>query len=342
METGLRGRVLGSFGALLLVLFAGAVGYWLLGQGRWSLADCVYMTVITLTTVGYGEVLPGFEEVAYVREYTVLLIVFGMGTFIYFASNLTAVIIEGDLRDAIKKTRMRKTIHKLEGHAVVCGAGSTGRHVIEELLATHNRVVAIDRDVEVLEAIEKAHASRSFLYVVGDATDDETLEAANVARARGVVAALASDKDNLYLTVTCRQLNGGARIVARGSDLKVLEKLRRAGADTVVSPNFIGGMRMVSELIRPQVVRFLDVMLREEGTVRIDEVEVPAGSRYAGKSLAEARIREDIGLNVVAIRGVDGAYSYSPGGQFEIEPGATLVVLGPAENVVDLRKRAEP
>jgi voltage-gated potassium channel len=340
MNDGLRARLFGGFGALCAVVLLGSVGYWLLGGGRWTLVQCVYMTVITLTTVGYGEVLPGFEEVAFAREYTVLLIVFGMGTFIYFASNLTAVIIEGDLREALRKTRMRKTIQKLEDHVVVCGAGSTGRHVIEELLTTHHIVVAIDSDQDTLEAIEQAHPKGDFLYVIGDATDDETLTAANVAKARGVVAALAGDKDNLYLVVTTRQLNPGARIVARGSDLKVLEKLKRAGADTVVSPNYIGGMRMVSELVRPEVVRFLDLMLRDRKGIRIEEVQVPKGSRYEGKTLAESGIRADVDLSVVAVRVRDGDYIYNPGGDFSIESGMTLVVLGEVEKVVRLRELA--
>ncbi len=340
MNGGLRARIIGSFAALMFVVAAGSVGYWLLGGGRWALADCAYMTVITLTTVGYGEVLPGFDHVPYAREYTVLLIVFGMGTFIYFASTLTALIIEGDLRAALRKTRMRKTIHKLEGHTVVCGAGSTGRHVIEELLATGHDVVAIDASSEVLEALAEHYPAGHLLYVVGDATDDDILAAAHVAAARGVVAALAGDKDNLYLVVTCRQLNPKARIIARGSDLNILEKLKRAGADTVISPNYIGGMRMASELIRPEVVRFLDVMLRDRRGVRIDEVAVPTGSRYDGITLRDSGIRADANVSVIAVRDEDGSYAYGPEADFTVRAGMTLVVIGEIEDVARLRQLA--
>ncbi len=340
MNGGLRARIIGSFVALMFVVAAGSVGYWVLGDGRWTLSQCAYMTVITLTTVGYGEVLPGFDHVPYAREFTILLIVFGMGTFIYFASTLTALIIEGDLRDALRKTRMRKTIQKLEGHTVVCGAGSTGRHVIEELLATGRDVVAIDSSLETLEALAEHYPKGHFLFVVGDATDDEILAAANVSDARGVVAALAGDKDNLYLVVTCRQLNAKARIIARGSDLKVLEKLKRAGADTVISPNYIGGMRMASELIRPEVVRFLDVMLRDRRGVRIDEVAVPAGSRYDGVTLRDSGIRADANVSVIAVREDGGQYTYSPEANFSLRAGMTLVVIGEIEDVAKLRQLA--
>ncbi len=341
MSDDLRTRLVGGFAALLLVIGAGTLGYYLLGEGRWSFAACFYMTAITLTTVGYGEVLPGFEEVEHVRALTVVLLVFGMGTFLYFASTLTAVIIEGDLRAVLRKTRMRKQISNLEDHFIVCGVGSTGHHIIEELLAVKRPVVAIDTSLERLEALAETYG-KAFMYVVGDATDDDVLEAANLSHARGLVAALASDKDNLYLVVSARQVNAQARIVARGSDIPVLAKLKKAGADTVVSPNYIGGMRMVSEMIRPHVVRFLDVMLRDaKATMRIDEVTVGSESRFAGHKLKDVDIRRDLKVTVLAVLAAGCEdYIYNPDGEFEIEVGMTLVVLGEQAAVAKLRKEA--
>lgn len=342
MHQGLRGRLIGGVLALIGVLGLGTIGFWLLGDGRWSLDDCFYMTVITLTTVGYSEVLTDMEHVAYAREFNVFLIVFGMGAFLYFVSNLTAMIIEGDLRAALRKTRMRKAIQDLEDHFVVCGTGSTGRHIIDELIATQRQVVAIDLDEEKLERSSQhwGGTKAGFYYIAGDATDDDALAAANVAKARGIVAALAGDKDNLFLVVTVRQLNSKARIVARGSDLKVLEKLKRAGADTVVSPNYIGGMRMVSELVRPAVVRFLDVMLKDSKGMRIEEVEIGAASRYAGLSVAETAIRRDAGVSILAVRQAGGDYVYNPDKDFVIEAGTTLVVLGEVGAAAKLRRLA--
>ncbi len=338
----LKGRLVAPAVALLGVVALGVVGYHQLGGGRWSLDDCLYMTVITLTTVGYGEVLPGMDAVPMAREFTALLIVAGMGVFLYFASHVTAIIIEGDLQRALRKTRMRSKIAKLVDHVVVCGAGSTGRHVVEELLAAARPVVAVDVDEESLE--EQGRRSDRALYhsIHGDATDDVVLRAANVTAAAGVVAALPNDKDNLYLVVTARQANARARIVARGSDLAVLEKLRKAGADAVVSPNFIGGMRMVSELLRPQVVRFLDDMLRDrEGRWRIEEVALGDSAPLVGQSLREVNLRGRYEITVLAVRGSDGAIDYAPDADLRLEGGSTLVVLGRLDQVRALRGRAE-
>ena len=177
------------------------------------------MTIITLTTVGFSETLVGMEQVEHARTLTVALLVFGTGTVVYFVSTLTAIIIEGDLKRALRHTRMRKQIQKLEQHVIVCGAGSTGTHAIQELVEYEVPIVAIDLDAARLEHLAEIHPSEYFKYIVGDATDDRVLEQANVPGARGIVAAMASDKDNLYLTVSARQANRRCRIVARASGL---------------------------------------------------------------------------------------------------------------------------
>jgi voltage-gated potassium channel len=342
MSHDLRRRLAGGFAALLFVIGAGTLGYYLLGGGLWRPGECLYMTAITLTTVGYGEVLPGFAEVEYARGFTIGLLVFGMGSFVYFASTLTAVIIEGDLSAALRKKRMNNRIARLKDHFVVCGLGSTGSRIMQELLATDRPAVGIDVSAERVEALTTTFDDDRFLYVVGDATEDEVLAAANLAHARGMVAALATDKDNLYLVVTARQAYPELRIVARGSGPRVLEKLTRAGADTVVSPNLIGGMRMVSELVRPQVVRFLDLMLRSDETpVRIEEVEVAPDSRLAGHTLADLRLRQAYGVTLMAAaRAGAEEYDYNPTGEFAIQAGMTLVVLGATPKVVALRAAA--
>ena len=339
----LRARLVAAFMALMFAVGAGTGGYYILGDGMWKPFECFYMTVITLTTVGFGETLPGMDQVEHARAFTVALLVFGTGTVVYFVSTLTAIIIEGDLRRALRHTRMRKQIQKLEDHVIVCGAGSTGSHAIEELLEYQIPVVAIDMDGPRLEHFAELHESEHFKFIVGDATDDEVLEQANLGGARGIVAALANDKDNLYLTVSARQTNPRCRIVARGSELQVLDKLRKAGADQVVSPNYIGGLRMVSELLRPQVVKFLDEMRRDKARVRIEEVVIPDGSIYAGKSLAQMNIRSTTEILVLAVQtpGSDG-YRYNPGADFVLEGGMTLVVLGPLSQVEDLRRAATP
>ena len=338
----IRARLAAGFAVLALTIATGTVGYYLLGDGRWKPFDCLYMTIITITTVGYGETLEGMDRVEHARALTVGLLVFGTGTVVYFASTLTAMIIEGDLRRALRTTRMRKQILKLQDHVIVCGAGSTGSHSIEELIEYRIPTVAIDTDQGRLEHMAEVYPKDLFKYIVGDATDDDVLAEANLPQARGVVAALHSDKDNLFVVVSARQENPKARIVARGSELQILEKLRKAGADTVVSPNYIGGLRMVSELLRPQVVKFLDEMRRDKARVRIEEVDVPVGSPLGGKTLGQSGIRgkvADVLVLAVQVPGKEG-YRYNPGADFVLEGGMTLVVLGPLAQVEELRAMA--
>ncbi len=325
--------------AILLVVGGGSLGYYLIGGGRWTVFDCFYMTIISLTTVGFSEVLPGFSEVEFAREFTVVLIVVGVGTFLYFASTLTATIIEGDLQRALKETRMHRKIDKLKDHIIVAGAGSTGRHVLEELIDHGIPVVLIDIDPDVVHLYKESMSDS--LCLVGDATDDDVLVKANIKSAKGIVAALADDKDNLYLTISAREMNTKIRIVARGSDLRVLKKLRKAGADTVVSPNYIGGLRMVSELLRPKAVRFLDDLRRDRHKTGINEVLVPEGSDFIGKSLLALDFRKKSDLLVLAVRDThDDEYTYNPSADFVLQAGMTLVVLGPNEQVGELRHQA--
>jgi voltage-gated potassium channel len=333
-----------AMGLLLLVfvVIGGGIGYYLIGHGRWSMHDCVYMTVITVTTVGYGEVLSDMEHVEYARTFTMVLLVFGTGSIVYFASTVTAFIIEGDLRNVLFASRLKKRMKRMKDHVVVCGAGSTGRHVIEELLATGVAVVAIDlRETELREIADKFPRAE-YSYLVGDATDDDVVAQTGLERARGLVAALSSDKDNLYLTVSGRQTNAAMRIVARCAELSHVEKIRRSGADAVVSPNYIGGMRLVSELLRPAVVRFLDDMLRDRSaTYRIEEVQLGDGVTALGATLRDARVRERFGMTVLAVRATDNqSWVYNPDADEKLGPGMTLVVLGSAEQVAELRRVA--
>lgn len=324
--------------AFAVVVFGGGLGYYLIGDGKWSIGECLYMTVITVTTVG-NEVLPHMDTTTGARAFTVVLLIFGTGTIVFFASTITAFVVEGELRNALFAQRLKKRMRRMKDHVVVCGAGSTGRNVIEELLATGVPVVAIDqREAELKELAEK-FPKAAFSYIVGDATDDDVIAQANLAGARGLVAALSSDKDNLYLTVSARQSNPGARIVARCAELSHVEKIKRSGADAVVSPNFIGGMRLVSELLRPAVVRFLDDMLRDRrAAYRIEEVTLGARASDLGTTLRDARVRERFGMTVLAMRAEsDELWTYNPDASEKLSPGMTLVVLGSAEQVAALR-----
>jgi voltage-gated potassium channel len=340
MVSSLTRRLVMGLALLVAVVVGGGVGYYVIGGGRWALGDCVYMTVISVTTVGYGEILADMDHTPYARGFTMVLLLFGTGSLVYFASTVTAFIIEGDLRNVLFASRLKKRMKRMKDHVVVCGAGSTGRNVIEELLTTGVPVVAIDvREGELREIAEKFPRAE-FSYIVGDATDDDVMAQTGLERARGLVAALSSDKDNLYLTVSGRQVNPGARIVARCAELSHVEKIRRSGADAVVSPNFIGGMRLVSELLRPAVVRFLDDMLRDKrAAYRIEEIRLGDRIRELGTTLRAARVRERFGMTVLAVRASDNqSWVYNPDADEKLETGMTLVVLGSAEQVAELRR----
>lgn len=323
---------------LFLVTGLGTFGYHYLGDGQWQIWDCFYMTVVTLSTVGFGETLEGIRDVYGARGFTVLLIVLGSGTLLYFVSTFTAFIVEGDLVGALKKNRMHKTIDKLHGHVIVCGVGTTGIHVVEELIATKTPFVCIDVDEERLLRLQEDLHFKGLLYVVGDATQDDVLEHAGIRRAHGIISALHEDKDNLFVTISARALNANLRIVAKAVEVTADAKLRRAGANTVVSPNRIGGMRLVSEMLRPRVVQFLDDMLRDKAqNLRIEEVEIPETSPVVGHPLRSTAIRRAADVLVIAVRDAEGGFHYNPGADLRLLAGMWLIVLARQEDVAKLR-----
>jgi voltage-gated potassium channel len=336
-------RLLYGFLALAIVIAGGGLGYYLIGGGRWSIGDCLYMTVITVTTVGYGEVLQGMDALHYARAFTVVLLLFGTGTIVYFASTITAFIVEGDLKNVLFVSKLKKRMKRMKQHVVVCGAGSTGRNVIEELIKTGVPVIAVDVRESELKDIADKFPNAEYTYLVGDATDDDVIAQCNLDGARGLVAALSSDKDNLYLTVSARQSNPTARIVARCAELSHVDKIKKSGADAVVSPNYIGGMRLVSELLRPAVVRFLDDMLRDRrAAFRIEEVKLGEDLSKLGETLRDARVRERYGMTVLAVRGREApGWTYNPDASEKLSPGMTLVVLGSTEQVAAFRAQTD-
>ncbi len=343
----LRERILAASVALMGIFAVGTLGYWLMGKAylgkyAWDVGECAYMTVITITTVGFGE-LPHLARVPYGRAFTVVVLLAGLGIAAYFVSALTTYFIEGEFTKARTRRKMTRAIDQIRDHIIVCGVGTTGVHVVEELVWTKWPLVAIDRDPLKLERLQELSVNM-LPTVMGDATEDETLERAGIRRARGIVAALTGDKDNLFIVVSARQLNPSLRIIAKGVDVQAGEKLKRAGADSVVNPAFIGGVRMVSEMIRPQVVEFLDLMLRDKDkNLRIEEVLVPKGSPLVGKPIFEAQIRKFTNLLVVAVRepptaeAQPGRFVYNPGAEMRIVENMALIVLGETESVQKLR-----
>ena len=313
----------------------GTLGYHLLGHGHWSWLDCAYMTSITLTTVGYGEVLLPFGPRD--RLFTMILMWTGMGVTLYAVSTVTAFIVEEHLSSYLRERKMEVRINGFRGHFIVCGAGGVGRHVIKEMTASRKDVVVIEDNPERIVWLNQTFPDLP--AVQGDATDEAVLRRAGLERAQGLVAALPDDSQNMLITVQARFVNREAKIGARCHNNNLVEKFYRAGANYVVNTDMIGGLRIASEMIRPQVVSFLDRMLRgKDPSVRVAEITMNPGCELAGRSLDEARLLERTGLQPVAIK-LPGAeeFLYNPSPEQPLTDGAVLIVIGNPEQIARLQ-----
>jgi voltage-gated potassium channel len=327
-----------SAALLTLVVVGTGFLFWSMESAAYSLFDSIYFALITVSTVGYSE-LPRMDLHPGARIVVVVMIISGVAAVAFFQSSLTAVMIEGVIGKALRRRRMEKGIRELDGHTIVAGCGRTGRFVIQELVASALPFVVIDHDLKMLEQLSLEHGGQ-MLYVVGDATDDHSLTAAGVERASGLVTALTNDPDNVFVTISARSLNPKLRIVAKAVTLGVEGKLERAGANATVSPHRIGGLRLVTELLRPHTAEFLDSMMRGTGEeqLRFDDVEVHGGSRYEGRTLRDVPLRSEANVLVVAIRGSDGKFVYNPPAEQCIEAGSYIVVLGTRNGVRRVRE----
>ncbi len=329
-ESFYKKRVITAITLVFAVLFIGVMGYHLIE--RWNFLDSLYMTVITLATIGYGETHPLSTNG---RIFTIFLIFSGISIIGYSLSVIASFIIEGELAGIIGRRRMQKEMEKLSNHYILCGAGETGRCIAEEFARTKTPFVVIELNPNKMENIGSLGAP----FIVGDATKDAVLLSAGIKRAQGLVSSLHNDKDNVFVVLTARGLNKNLRIVSRVIEQESEHKLRIAGADTVVSPNAIGGLRMASVLIRPTVVGFLDLMMREQNTIRIEEIKLSKDTSMIGKSLKFSDIGHKTGLIVIAIkRFKSDNYIYNPKPETLFEPEDILVVMGDITQVQALRK----
>lgn len=326
----LEDRLKAVAGSMLLMLALGTFGYAHI-EG-WGYFDALYMTVITLGTIGYGEVHPLSPAG---RAFTIAFCMVGLGVAAYAFSTVTALVVEGQLSTALRRRRMEARIQKLERHYIVCGAGFTGESVIDELKKTGRPFVVVERNKEKVQR----YTDEGVLAVEGDALQDETLERAGARRARGLFCALDSDPDNVFLAISARGLSATLRIVSEVHDADIRGKLLRSGADAVVSSQGIGGLRMASEMIRPAAVGFLDWMIREQKSAyRIEEIPVPEGSPLVGQPLRAVFSREGRAPLVLAIKDADKAdYVINPSAADALRARETLVVLGSREDVERLR-----
>ncbi len=331
----------------LLTFLAGILGYELI-EG-WNLLDSAYMTVITLATIGYGEVHPLSSAG---RVFTMFLILGGITNVSYGAVAMTSLIADGELARMLKRRRMDKAIAKQQNHYIVCGAGNTGDHLVTELLQAGKQVVVVDKAQENLRKFQSREelaaqfgqqfAQCEVFYLEGDASSDQVLLEAGIERAAGIFCALATDKDSLFVVLTARGLNSRIRIVSKCEDDASEQKFLRAGADRIVSPTRIGGLRMASEMIRPTVVSFLDLMVRDPQGYRFEEIEVRERSPFIGQTIRQSPVGSEPLVRLVALAGEKEGYRYNPSDETVLTAGLRLVVLGRNEQVESLRAAMNP
>jgi len=321
----LRKQLMIALMLLVVVVLSAVAVYMWFGGPEVTLLDAFYMAVITVTTVGYGEIVDTHANPG-LRLFNIFFIIIGIGIMLYVFSASTAFIVEGELNHFFRRRKMQKLIRDMHDHLIICGAGETGTYLVKELLKTSNIFVVIDHDPDRLEKISQLG---EVPVLKGDGGDEEILTAARIQHARGLATVLPEDKDNLLTTVTARHLNPNLRIVARCVEAPMIDKLLRHGANSAISPNMIGGMRLASELIRPSVVSFLDVMLRDQSeTIRVEEITVCGGSAWIGKKLKDVDLRGHYELLPLAVRTRKAGIKFNPRDDTVISEGDILVVMG--------------
>ncbi|WP_457679962.1 potassium channel family protein [Thermovibrio sp.] len=300
----------------------------------WSWLDCLWHTIITISTVGYGEVKPLSTAG---KIFTMVVIVVAFAVFAYGASAVATMIFEGELRKVFITKRMEKMVAKLKNHTIVCGLGRTGQAAIKELQKEKVPFVVIEKDEEKIEEAREKYPN--LIYIHGDATQDEVLIKAGVKSASNLIVATANDADNLFITLSAKNLNPKIRIVTRANREENVIKLKRAGATEVILPNVIGGLRMASLAIRPSVVSFLDIVTHHgEIDLRLEEVEVPRGSPFHGKLLKELNIPQKTGVIVIGIRREDGSFILNPTSTTMVLEGDKLIIIGTKEQGERLKR----
>ena len=309
-----------SIVVLLVLVSIGTAGY--ITIEGWRFLDSLYMTVITLATVGFTEIHPLSDAG---RIFTMLLIVFGVSVIGYIVGSLAQIMFEGQFQRIFGRKKVEKKIDALRDHYIVCGFGRIGTLICKEFAAKPLPFVVIERSADIMPKLEED----GYLYIHGEATDDETLLKAGIKRAKGLISVVASDTDNVYITLTARELNPDLYILARSGEEGSEIKLKRAGASKVVSPYMIGGNRMAQAILRPNVVDFIEIATgREHLELQMEEIMIPPDSGFVGHNLVSSGFRRETGAMIVGIKKADGEMVFNPESHTKIGGHDTLIVLG--------------
>lgn len=314
---------------LLVIFFIGIAFY--MGYEEWNFASAFYMVVITLSTVGFMEVNE-LSEVG--RIFTAFFIMCGVGGFVYIAGAFAQMLIDGRLQILWGKHKMMKEISKLRNHFIVCGHGRIGSIVVREIANDGHDVVVIEQDQDLIDKMEQ----EGILCIDGDATSDEVLMTAGLLHAKSLISALTSEAANVYVTLTARQLNPDINIVARAGDTSHISRLELAGADRVVLPHYIGGLRMAQNVLRPTVTNFIELAVRGGIDLQMEELEVPPTSELAGLDIIESKIRPRFNLIIIAIKKGNGEMVFNPGPKEVINAYDTLLAVGKKSDLFAIKK----
>lgn len=319
---------------IISIVLTGTIGYKILLETNFI--DALYMTVITISTVGYGEIAEMDTEA---KLFSIILIFTSLGTVSYLFSTLVSSLLEGDLRKAWRRRNMEKEIAKIKNHYIICGAGETGSQSIKMFQEKDIDFVVIDRNEDVVDEL----LEEGVLGIVGEASEESILKKANIKDAKGLLTALPTDAENVYTVLTARQMNDEMYIVSRAINKNATGKLKKAGADNTISPNEIGGSRMASLMIRPNVMSFLDVVTRAGDVILdLEEVKIHRNSELIDKKLKDSQIPQKTGLIVLALKekGSDEMI-FNPSSDEILSEGVAMIVLGKGEQVDELRKMAK-
>jgi len=315
---------------LAMVLLIGTIGYMVIEE--WQLLDALYMTVITITTVGYGEIRQVSEPG---RIFTIFIIFAGMGILGYTFGMVAQAMVEFQVRSILGRRKLGLKIKSLKDHYIMCGYGRIGRIIAQELNSNKIPVIVIDQNPDSKEALE----NQDIPYIIDDATSEDVLIEAGIERAKGLIAVVESDADNLFITMTARGLNSDLYILARADEEQTQKKLLRGGADRVVLPYLIGGHKMAQTIVKPAVTDFLELTVHNKDIeLKLEELLVGKGSRLNGVTLVDSGIRQETNIIILAIRKKDGEMSFNPSSQTRIESGDTLISLGYSDDLERLSK----